>query len=249
MNGDYFEGNNFRRKNKPFWLGLLNDFFGSLSLTGWLILANILFFILEILIGILNSGDCGAGVCRYFAIQPENFLSKGYFWTPLTSMFMHGSFLHLILNMVALLSLGSLSERIIGKKRFIGFYIFSGLFAGLLFVFLSGFFGSSEIGMKIFGSPLSYAVGASGAIFAIAGLFVVLTPKMRFSFIFLPFFSLPAYIMVPLVLFATWLVSSSTGFPVGNTAHLGGFLVGLLYGFYLKRKFKRKTKMIAEIFS
>ena len=120
----------------------------------------------------------------------------------------------------------------------------SGIVAGISMIIFSYFFSSSDIGIRIFGDPSLPGVGASGAIFAIAGLFVILTPKLKFMIIFLPFFSLPAYIMIPLVLFATWLVSAGTGLPIGNTAHFGGFLVGIIYGFYLKKKYSRKIEML-----
>ena len=58
-----------------------------------------------------------------------------------------------------------------------------------------------------------------------------------------------AYVMVPLVLVLTWVASSATGFPIGNTAHFGGFVAGLAYGFYLRKKYKRKTAMISKMFS
>ena len=137
---------------------------------------------------------------------------------------------------ILLYSLGGLCERIIGRKRFLWFYIISGIFAGLLFVFLAYFFGANDLGARIFGSPIAYAVGASGAIFAIAGLFVMLTPKLRFVLIFLPFFSLPAYIMVPAVLVITWLATAATGLPIGNTAHFGGFLIGQHHFLSMKEK-------------
>ena len=117
----------------------------------------------------------------------------------------------------------------------------SGLFAGIVFVLLAGYFGNTELGARIFGSPDIAGVGASGAIFAIAGLFMILLPKLKFTIIFFPFFSLSAYIMIPLVLFATWLVSAGTGLPVGNTAHFGGFLIGVIYGFYLRSKYSNKV--------
>ena len=110
-----------------------------------------------------------------------------------------------------------------------------------MFVLLAGFFGNTELGARIFGSPDIAGVGASGAIFAIAGLFMILLPKLKFTIIFFPFFSLSAYIMIPLVLFATWLVSAGTGLPVGNTAHFGGFLLGVIYGFYLRSKYSNKV--------
>lgn len=250
MNEDFGMYPGFKRGQRKLQrLSFFSFIFGNLGVNGWFILINIIFFIISLLSGILSNSTCESTLCRYAAIQPTNFLLKGYIWTLLTSMFLHGSFFHLFVNMLVLFSLGGLCEKIIGRKRFLWFYLLSGVFAGLLFVFLAYFFGVTEIGAKIFSSPFSYAVGASGAIFAIAGLFVVLTPKLRFYIIFLPFFSLPAYIMVPLVLFFTWLVSSTTGFPVGNTAHLGGFLCGVIYGLYLKNRYKRKTRLISEIFS
>jgi len=217
--------------------------FGSLNVTTWIILVNIVFFIITLI-----SLSFVSNLFNYIALKPSDIMQGKYLWTFLTSMFMHVGFFHLFINMFILFNLGGIMEKIIGKKRFLGFYLISGLIAGVMFVFLSYFFGNTGIGIKIFGSPEMAAVGASGAIFAIAGLFMILTPKLKFMIIFLPFFSLPAYIMIPLVLFGTWLVSSSTGFPIGNTAHFGGFLCGLFYGLYLKQKYPKKIKMVREYF-
>ena len=184
----------------------------------------------------------------YFALNPLNIFSGRYLWTIVLHMFVHGSVAHLAINMFVLFSLGSLCEKIIGRKRFVWFYLISGIFAGLLSVFLAYYFGSSFFGAKIFGAPNIPMVGASGAIFAIAGLYVILLPRLRFMIIFLPFFSLPAYIMIPVVLFLTWVVSFFGNFPIGNVAHLGGFLIGLFYGLFLKSKYKRKVAMLQKIF-
>ena len=121
------------------------------------------------------------------------------------------------------------------------------MFAGLLSVFLAGFFGAG-IFERIFGSAESAMVGASGAIFGIAGLFVILLPKVRFSIIFLPFFSLPAYVMVPLILFLTWFATIAADLPVGNVAHFGGFLAGLTYGYYLRAKYRKRVMMLDRYF-
>ena len=223
------------------------NFFGKFSATKLIIYANVIFFVLVIILFKIIPN-----IFDYISLSPINIFQGKYLWTFFTSMFMHAPSIitvHLLINMFVLFSLGGMMERIIGKKRFLWFYLISGLIAGLLFVFLSYFFGNTELGAKIFGSPELSAVGASGAIFAIAGLFMVLTPKLKFMIIFLPFFSLPAYIMIPLVLFGTWLVSSSTGFPIGNTAHFGGFLCGVLYGLYLRKKYPKKTQMLSKQFS
>lgn len=183
----------------------------------------------------------------YLALYPSHIMQGTFLWTLITHMFVHGGIMHLVMNMFVLFSLGGLCERIIGKKRFIWFYLISGMFAGLLSVILSYYFGYGIL-EKVFGSANVYMVGASGAIFAIAGLFVMLLPKLRFSIIFLPFFTLPAYVMVPLVLVLTWLATIAADLPVGNVAHLGGFLAGLAYGYYLRMKYKRKILMLQNMF-
>jgi len=223
-----------------------SNFISNSSVTKLLIIANVIFFFLVMIISAFR-----ADFFNYIALNPSEILQGNYLWTLITHMFMHVPAIfpfHLIINMLVLFNLGSFMERIIGKKRFLWFYLISGLVAALLTVVLSGFFGNSGIGEKIFGNPTMMAVGASGAIFAIAGLFVVLTPKIRFSILFLPFFSLPGYIMIPAVLFLFWILTASTGFPLGNTAHFGGFLSGLVFGFYLRHKYKRKVEKLNKMF-
>jgi len=184
---------------------------------------------------------------KYFALKPESILKGDYLWTLVLHMFSHGGVFHLFINMFVLFSLGVLCERIIGRKRFIWFYLISGLFAGLLSVVLAGFFGVG-FWAKVFGSPGLFMVGASGAIFAIAGLFVLLLPRLKFVIIFLPFWPLPAYIIVPGVLFLTWIASVAAGLPIGNVAHFGGFLSGLAYGYYLKTKYSKKIEWLQRQF-
>ena len=184
---------------------------------------------------------------EYIALKPSNFLQGKYIWTLLTHMFVHGGIFHLFVNMFVLFSIGGLCEKIIGRKRFLWFYLLSGIFAGLLSVLAAGFLGGGFL-QKIVGTPDVYMVGASGAIFALAGLFVVILPNIRFSIIFLPFFSLPGYLMVPLVLILTWVVSFFVGLNIGNVAHFGGFLAGITYGFYLRTKYKRKILILQRYF-
>src|SRR3989338_680629 len=184
----------------------------------------------------------------YLALKPSNIMQGKFLWTLITHMFIHSGIGHLLINMFVLFSLGSLCERIIGRKRFLWFYILSGIFAGILSVALSAQFGSTLWGERIFGSPDMLMVGASGAIFAIAGLYVMLLPKLKFMIIFLPFFSLPAYIMVPLVLFVVWAISIFANWPIGNVAHFGGFLAGIVYGLFLRMKYQRKVAKLQKMF-
>jgi membrane associated rhomboid family serine protease len=213
-----------------------------LSIVGVLISINIAVSFLGLILWLLIPGSEA-----YFALKPINILQGKHLWTLILHMFSHGGFFHLFINMFVLFSLGSLCEKIIGRKRFLWFYLISGFFAGVLSVVMAGFFGYG-FWADVFGNADVYMVGASGAIFAIAGLYVLLLPRLRFSIIFLPFISFPAYVMVPLVLVLTWLASIWGGLPIGNVAHFGGFLCGIAYGFYLRLKYKRKIMMLQRMF-
>ena len=227
----------------------------NLSVTAWLIIINILVYIsLLILNSALEGGLVESSAINYFALTTSQILQGKYLSSLILHMFTHTLFFHLAINMFVLFSLGGLCERIIGKKRFIWFYLAAGLFAGILTVILSGFFGNSRLGEIIFGSPAIPAVGASGAIFGIAALLMVLLPRLKFMIIFLPFFSFPAYALIPAALFLMWGVSiilgltTDSGILIGNIAHFGGFLVGLIYGFYLRSKYNRKIQKLQKMF-
>ncbi|MBI2452003.1 rhomboid family intramembrane serine protease [Candidatus Pacearchaeota archaeon] len=221
----------------------LSERIAKFSVVTWLIILSVVFSLFTFIL-IRISED----YINYLALKPENIMQGKYLWTILSHMFAHGSPAHLLINMFVLFSLGGLCEKIIGRKRFVWFYLSAGLFAGLISVLLSYYFGSSELGSRIFGAPDVFMVGASGAIFAIAGLYVTLLPKIKFMILFLPFFSLPAYIMVPLVMITMWILSIVFNWPIGNVAHFGGFLVGFLYGLYLKIKYRKKVARLQKFF-
>jgi len=251
-----------------------SGFFSGLSITNQLILANILFYIISyIIIGVYGNEV----FLNNLALTPSLILSGGKIWTFLTSMFLHGGFFHLFANMFSLFFVGNFLERIIGRKRFISIYLFSGLIGGLFFV-ISGMVFSNDV-------P---GVGASGAIFGILGVLAVLVPYSKiylivgplivlilmsifgnfFSWAYfvgnilillmifslfswnpntrkfaipveLPMWLLPIIAIVPLVILEFFI-----DLPIGNSAHIGGLFIGLIYAGYLRNKFPRKTKMI-----
>jgi len=218
----------------------------GLSIVVWLIIINAVISTIAFVLFAISEK-----YLNYLALKPSSILQGKFLWTLGTHMFVHGGPFHLLINMFVLFSLGGLIEKIIGRKRFLWFYLASGLFAGILSVLLAGFLGSADpnfIGTRIFGSSEIFMVGASGAIFAIAGLYMMLLPKLRFMIIFLPFFSLPGYVMIPLVLFGVWIVTAIFGLPVGNVAHFGGFISGISFGWYLRTKYKRKIEMLQRMF-
>jgi len=204
------------------------------NITFLLIIINIICFILFSILIYLNNN-----FLDYIALKPANIINNLYLWTFITSMFMHGGFFHLFANMLSLMFIGNFVERLLGKKRFFYFYLLSGIFAGIFFV-LSGFLFSSDFN--------AYAVGASGALFGLVGLLMIITPNLPVYIMFIPIPVKMKY-AAPGMLILLWLISLLGNIPIGNTAHLGGFVAGLIYGFYLKKKYKNKTMYIKKMFS
>jgi hypothetical protein len=198
-----------------------------------IIAINIVFFLIATIAILINPN-----FINYIALNPSNILHGKYLWTIITSMFMHGGVFHLFANMMSLFFLGGLLERIIGRKRFLWIYMISGIVASLFFVGIA----------YIFNSDLNIsAVGASGAIFGVAGMLAVLTPKMKVYILFIPI-ALPMWLGVILILVVLWIISAAFSLPIGNLAHLGGLLTGLAYSIYLRLKYPRRARMISNYF-
>lgn len=215
-----------------------NLFSSSLSVNTILIGFTILFYFIFRISGFSLTVPCEQSLCKLIALQPSNILSGKYIWTFLTSIFMHGGFFHLFANMLSLFFIGSLVEKLLGHKRYLLFYLISGLFAGVFFALSSMFFGGLD----------TYAVGASGALFGLVGLLILLTPNLPVYVMFIPIPIKMKY-AGPGILLLLWAISIAGNVPIGNTAHLGGLIAGLGYGIYLRKKYKNKTKYISRHFS
>ena len=146
-------------------------------------------------------------------------------WYPLlTSMFMHGSWLHIIGNMWFLWVFGNNVEDAMGRTRFVIFYLLCGLAAAASQTLASP------------ASPIPM-VGASGAIGGVMGAYIVLYPRVRVHMlIFLGFYvttiAVPAFFMLA-YWFLVQLLSGLPAFGGGGSgvafwAHVGGFLTGAL---------------------
>jgi membrane associated rhomboid family serine protease len=139
--------------------------------------------------------------------------------TLVTAMFLHGGFLHLAGNMLYLWIFGNNVEDVLGRPRFIIFYLVCGLIAAFSHT-LSAV--QSQLPM----------IGASGAIAGILGAYLVLYPRARVHTLFI-FFVFIRVIPIPAVfLLIFWFIiqlsSLGTGGGVAWTAHIGGFLAGLV---------------------
>src|SRR5215813_10126217 len=144
----------------------------------------------------------------------------------LTSMFLHGSWLHLIFNMLALWIFGDNVEDYVGHFRYLVLYLLSGLAAAALHTFFNL-------------SAAVPTVGASGAIAGIMGAYFVLYPRAKVltlvPFFFVFFVWLPAWIVLGYFFLTQFLSGAATSIVAnsgGSTgiafwAHVGGFLGGM----------------------
>ncbi len=137
-------------------------------------------------------------------------MEDGQWWRLVTSMFAHGGLLHLAFNGIALLSMASL-ERELGTPVFAMVYVGAGIGGGLAHVM----------------TTTIPAVGASGAIFGLLGVLLVLAPRMDLALMGIP---IPAIVLLPLYMSAVLFVPALSDVPIAHWAHLGGMFVGMAAG-------------------
>lgn len=143
--------------------------------------------------------------------------------TPLTALFVHGSWLHLLGNMLFLYVFGAMTEERMGRVEFTFFYVVCGFLS--LVAYAAAHATSDQT-----------LVGASGAISAVLGAFLYLFPRARvtslFPFLFFLPLRFPAWIVLIFWFVLQWLAvhNSGDGGPgVAYLAHVVGFALGFLY--------------------
>lgn len=269
----------------------ISSFLSSLPIFIWIILiTSIISIIGFFLFGLVPS------LVDYFALVPSNVLNGKNLWTLVTHIFFHADLFHLFVNMFSLFFLGSITEAIIGKKRFFWFYLVAGIFGGIFFVLfaltgnLSGF-------SSVFGDINLAGVGASGALFGLLGILAVLIPQKKVFLVAGPILIIIIQILLPswfsgailtmlniaisILLFVMilslfyprpflrklalqiemplWvapiaaivplvIVSIFVQLPIGNSAHFGGLVIGLVYGIYLRLKYPKKVLLLGKYF-
>lgn len=139
-------------------------------------------------------------------------------WTIFTAMFVHAGFGHIFGNMITLFFFGSYLSRLVGSSWFAIVYFVGGIVGNLLFYLL--------------GDTYSVAVGASGAVYAVAGALVVLVPNLRIYLYFI--LPMPLWVVV-LIFFVLWSIPGVMP-GIAWQAHLGGLAVGLIAGYFFRRK-------------
>ncbi|PWG79439.1 rhomboid family intramembrane serine protease [Pararcticibacter amylolyticus] len=207
-----------------------------------LLIINGIFFLATLLF----SGNPNIPMVRWFAVF--YFDSPAFeIWQVVTYMFMHGGWAHLLFNMFALYTFGSVLEYMMGSKRFLNFYLITGLGAlalqyaiqALELYNITGYVAIPDNFMldtltadniskirEIYSSPM---LGASGAIFGLLTAFGLLFPNAELMVFLIPVpvkakYLIPVYIVIELFLG----VAQFSGDSVAHFAHLGGALFGFI---------------------
>ncbi|HEY5983204.1 MAG TPA: rhomboid family intramembrane serine protease [Anaerolineales bacterium] len=204
----------------------------KLPIVTWLLIAaNVLIFIYE-----MSLGSAGLETfLRAWGLVPARLFAhpETQWITILTSMFLHGGWIHILSNMWVLFIFGDNVEERMGGGRYLVFYLMSGTAAALLQSFL----------LSRSGEPM---IGASGAIAGVLGAYLILFPHARVASL-VPILFIFTVIQVPATLFLLfWFVSQlfsgwmtlggASGSGVAWWAHVGGFIFGMLAVYFFARR-------------
>jgi len=189
------------------------DSWGRWSVTIWLIVITSCVFVAQLVTKGMQPPLIDAyGTYNYEAVR------SGEVWRLLSSVFLHGSVLHLVFNMLVLYWAGSRLEDRLGSREFLFLYLSAGLFAGLF-----------RFGLQFMDlAPRNPALGASGAIMALMVIYAFCYPHDRVVLWFL--FPMPVWLLV--VIYVALDISGvlgGGGGGIGYAVHVGGALYGLLY--------------------
>lgn len=187
-----------------------------------LLITNLVIFVLQHLLGSFSVGgySVGGAIFTYGALFPWD-SGNFYPWQILTYQFMHGDFGHIFFNMIMLWMFGVELENLWGERRFLIFYIMSGIGAAIVQLFISPMLGASGA-----------TVGASGSIYGIFLAFALTFPD-RHIMVFPLFIPIKAkYLIIGLVVM-DFVMGFSAISKTAHFAHIGGALTGwflLKYG-------------------
>ena len=177
----------------------------------WLIIANGVMFIAQLIYRPLT---------EYLGLIPQRVLEGGWIWQPATYLFLHGSPIHILFNMLGIWMFGVELERLWGTRFFLKYYAITGVGAGLTVI---------GVGLLPFSSTaMTYdaiTIGASGALFGLLMAFAFYYPDRPILMFLL--FPIPAKYFVVIVGAMAFL--SAPNNQVSESAHLGGLVFGYLY--------------------
>lgn len=184
-----------------------------------LIFINVIVFIIQSMVPRVTE------LLALFNVQTPYFKPYQLF----TYMFCHADFMHIFFNMLLLSFFGPILEEFWDQKKFLLFYIVTGIGAGVFNILMDLFFGIGSFGVMI---------GASGAVYGVMTAFGIIFPNMELRLLFLPI-SFKAKYMV-MVLGSIAIYSGFRSTPGDNTAHLahlGGIVMAIIMiQFWMRRR-------------
>ena len=178
-----------------------------------LIIANSAVFLLMWLFG---STEAVRTFATWFSLFPVDVVKRFFVWQLVTYLFLHGGFMHILFNMLSLWFFGKDLEDIWGTRRFLQFYFFCGIGAGLFVV----------LGNYLFGDPRIPTIGASGAIYGVMLVAAVLWPDRTIIFIIFPI-KLKYFVMILGAIAFFGIRDLNSG--VSDIAHLSGMGFGYVF--------------------
>jgi membrane associated rhomboid family serine protease len=164
----------------------------------------------------------------YLGLIPILVWKKYFLWQLFTYIFLHGGITHILFNLLALWMFGGELENYWGSKKFLGYFLFCGIGAGICTVVFS---------------PYQFipVIGASGAIYGLLLAYGWLFPNRLIYIYFL--FPIPAkYMVIIFGLIELFSSMEGTGGGISHLTHLGGLLFGLFYMAYprIQQKIRRE---------
>lgn len=205
----------------------LGTTFGLASATQYLIVITVLVYAFQILNQPRTGGDLLSTLSiRYpswvevnFALITPPGVPEFHVWQLVTYMFLHGAWWHILFNMYVLWIFGHVLERVWGSRRFLVYYFFTGVGAGL----------TTVAAAMLLDGGLSINLGASGAIMGLLLAFALIFPEQPLYFFLIPV-AIPAKYAVIGIAALSVFFSITGAFPgIGHITHLGGLVFGFLY--------------------
>jgi rhomboid protease GluP len=190
------------------------------SITNYLIGINVFVFILMFVFGGFTAFN-NPRILLIFGAQYGPLVADGQWVRLITSMFVHGGFSHILLNMFALFYFGNVVEKVYGPYKYFSVFMISGVVGNILTHLII---------------PNSFSVGASGAIFGLVGLlfgagFRDDTPRMLRG--------MTGTALLPIILINV--IFGFTSQSINNFAHLGGLAAGFTFGWLTPIRFSTSS--------
>ena len=179
----------------------------------WLLISNTVIFVLTYLCPV----QLQQHIMLVLALSAEAAVRNLFVWQLVTYMFLHGGITHVLFNMLTLWMFGMQLERDWGTRRFLKYYFYCGIAAGLCVLAVNMLLGK-------WGTP---TLGASGAIFGVLVAFGVMYPDQTVLMYFL--FPIKAKYLVMIFVAIELLLTFGPNSGVSTIAHLGGAAFGFVY--------------------